>query len=427
MGQVRETSRDYRHPHRPPPVRWVNAAGEKLWALGLLPRPRFDPDELIRRAVRAEGRSDLGAEDYREPLDRLCRALETEARLTPTGALIARKRVVDALRNRLRVEAAARAHPAVVARPMAPPVLIVGLQRTGTTFLQRLLGADPRLRPLRSWEALAAVPGRRGPPGGEDPRRAAARQAERGLRYLAPDFFAVHPVDADGPEEEVLLMDPSFRTPVPEATFRVPSFRRWLEDDGTDLGPGYDYLRKSLALLSADGGEAAVPDPRPWLLKSPAHLEYLDLVLATFPGVRILHTHRDPLETVASFCSMVAHGRGIFSDQVDPEEVGAEWLGKTARLVRRALDTRDRVGDAAFLDVGYRELVADPMGTLDRIYRFLDLDLPGDVRAQLEARRRASPQHRFGKHVYALSDFGLRRDDVREAFQAYRARFGMTA
>jgi len=422
---MRETSTDYRRPYRPWPVRVGNAAGRGLRRLGV-GRPRFDPDELTRAALRAEGLDDLGAADYREPLERLCRALTDEARLSPVGALIARKRVLDALRNRLRVEAAARTHPDVTAAPMAPPIVIVGLQRTGTTFLQRLLGSDPRLRPLRSWEALAAVPFRGRDGGGPDRRRAAAQQAERGLRFLAPDFFAVHPVDADGPEEEVLLMDPSFRTPVPEATFRVPSFRSWLEDDGTDMQPGYDYLRKSLALIGADGG-AAVPDPRPWLLKSPAHLEYLDLVLETFPGARIVHTHRDPLETVASFCSMVAHGRGIFSDEVDPEEVGAEWLAKTARLVDRALAVRDRVGDGPFIDVRYEDLVRDPLGQAERVLAFAGLAPDADVQARLDARRQASPQHRFGRHVYRLADFGLGRDDVRGAFRRYRSRFGMTA
>ena len=39
-----------------------------------------------------------------------------------------------------------------------PPWVIIGLQRTGTTKLHRLLTADPANRVLKSWEALNPAP-----------------------------------------------------------------------------------------------------------------------------------------------------------------------------------------------------------------------------------------------------------------------------
>lgn len=414
---MRETATSYARPYRPWPIAVANRVGGALRRVGV-GRPRLDADRMIAAARRAEGLDDLGADDFREPLEVLLQSLAEEAALTPVGAAIASQRVVGSLRNRLRVVAARGRHPA---RPApAPPLLITGLQRTGTTFLQRLLGSDPRLRPLRSWEALAAVPFRGRDGRRPDRRMAAAKQAEQGLRFLAPDFFAIHPVDADGPEEEVLLMDPSFRSPVPEATFRVPTYSRWLE--GADQRPAYAWLRDSLDLVAADD-----PAPRPWLLKSPAHLEHLDVLLDTFPGIRVVHTHRDPVETVASFCSMIAHGRGIFSDAVDPADVGREWLRKTGRMVDRALATRDARGDAAFLDVRYEELVADPVGTVARIYAFADLEVDDAARARVEATRERSPQHRFGRHRYRLEDFGLEARDVEATFAAYRRRFDLSS
>ena len=87
--------------------------------------------------------------------------------------------------------------------------------------------------------------------------------------------------------------------------------------------------------------------------KHGARRRYRRLLLDVFPDARIIHTHRDPVRVVASFCSMITHGRGLFSDRVDPREVGAQLGAKAVRAVTRAMELRDRAGGDAFLvDVG---------------------------------------------------------------------------
>jgi hypothetical protein len=406
---VRTTSRDYANPHRPAVLRVANRA------LGLaLPR-RLTVDGLVAAARRAEGLHDLGDPDVDVPLGRLLDAVEAEARLHPLGWLITRGRLIGVLRNRLRAQAALAADPAILDRPVREPVVVTGLQRTGTTFLHRLLAADPRFRSLRSWEGLNPTPFRGSPTGPADPRRRLAERAEKGLAWMAPDFFAVHPVEASAPEEEVLLLDHSFLSTVPEATLRVPSFSRWLERQ--DQRPAYVLLRRLLQLL-----DAAEPRER-WVLKTPHHLEWLDVLLDVFPDARIVWTHRDPLATLGSFCSMVAHGRGVMSDAVDPREIGRDWLAKTARMIDRAMAVRE-ARPAAFLDVRYDDLTRAPLAEVARVFAFADVPLPPDVEAAVAAQRDASPQHRHGRHVYALSDFGLTEGQVAERFSAYRERFG---
>jgi hypothetical protein len=111
---------------------------------------------------------------------------------------------------------------------------------------------------------------------GRDPRLLQAKLAERALAYLAPDFFAIHPVEAESPEEEVMLLDYTFLSTVPEATLRVPSFSSWLEDQ--DQGPAYRYLRRLLKLL------AWKQEGRRFVLKTPHHLEWFDTLLDGVPG-----------------------------------------------------------------------------------------------------------------------------------------------
>src|SRR5690606_27360696 len=135
----------------------------------------------------------------------------------------------SALVIRLRVQGFVKQHPEVLDTDLGKVIVIAGLQRTGTTTLHRLLAADPDMRALMSWEALNPLPLPNEQPGNPEPRIAQPRRAEKGLAYLAPEFFAIHPVEHDAPEEDILLLDLSFMSQSPEATLNVPTYARWLE------------------------------------------------------------------------------------------------------------------------------------------------------------------------------------------------------
>ncbi|MCB9662881.1 MAG: sulfotransferase [Alphaproteobacteria bacterium] len=409
---MRTTSRHYRTPYRPWPVALANRV---LAPLGLPPSSGLAADALRAAAARAEGLDPSPDPELDEPLDVLCASLREEARLTPLGRLVQRQRLIGLLRARLRLQHAVRGVPAPDDEALSSPLVITGLPRTGTTFLHRLLAADPRLRALRSWEAIAPAPLPDDP--GDARRRAAARRNEQALRYLAPDFFAVHPIDAEGVEEEVLLLDLALRTNVAPATCHVPAFEAWLAT--ADRTPAYALLRQALGLLSAPAG------PRRWVLKTPDHLPFLDVLASVFPGARVIHTHRHPRETTGSFASMVAHAHGLCTDAVDPERIGRSWLTQHAAWVRTAQAHRDQGTAPPVLDVRYDDLMADPLREVARIYAFAGLALPDDVQARIAAAREAGSRHAPGRHRYALEDFGLSAGEVDEAFADYVARFDL--
>lgn len=409
-GRGRETSRDYAHPYRPRPIAWLHRLSEATGAA-----PRLWPLEvasLVREARHRTGLEDFGDEGFVPALERLVASLRDEARLCPTGHAIQHARLVEALGARLRLHALEQAHPELSSLPLPPVVVVAGVQRTGTTKLQRLLAADPDTRALRSWEALDPVPQPGEGRGGERRRRLRARLAQAALAQLAPDFFAIHPVEADAPEEDVLLLDLSFMSQTPEAMLHVPSYARWLEQQ--DSTPAYALLLRLLRVLTWQR------PGRRWVLKTPEHMEHLDTLLSVLPGSTVVWTHRDPLETMASFCSMVAHGRGISSDHVDPHEVGRHWLRKVQRMGRRALATRQRHPER-FVDVAYEHLVRDPIGEIERIYAALGEPLTPRARAAMLAHEARSVQHRYGVHRYALEDFGLTPDDVERELGLLRA------
>jgi hypothetical protein len=252
---------------------------------------------------------------------------------------------------------------------------------------------------------------------GADPRYLKAKASERTLAYMAPAFFAIHPAEADAPEEDVLLLDCTFMSTTPEATLHVPSFAAWLEEQ--DHTRAYEDFRMLLRILAHERG------PSCFVLKTPHHLEYFDVLRSVFPGVRIVQTHRDPARTLASFCSMVWHGRGVFSDDVRASEVGAHWSRKIGRLLERSIAVRENAGDEGFVDVSYYDLIEDPVRTVRRLYDSLGLEFTADVERRMQKTRDENPQHKYGRHRYRLEDFGLDLENVEPLFATYRARYGV--
>lgn len=409
------TSTDYEHPYRPAPVRLLNRLGRAGAHAGL--SERLDAESMRAAARRKTGLSDFGYDGHAEALEVLVTSINAEARLSATGRLIQRSRLTGALVQRLRIEELLRQHPEIADIDLGELIVITGLQRTGTTLLHRLMTSHPDVRGLSGAEALVPVPGTPDRDRAERARRRQAVLAQKSISYLSPEFMAIHSISHDEPEEDVLLLDLCFMSQSAEATMHVPTYARWLESQ--DHTPAYEYLRRVLQVLSwqRPGGR--------WVLKTPHHLEYLDVLLGVFEGATVVQTHRDPRIALASFCSMVAHGRGMFSDQVDPAEIGRHWCAKTYRVVERAMAVRAASPAGQFVDVSYDDLMAGPIAEVRRICEHAGL--PFDERASQAAAQylEANPKNRFGKHDYRLADFGLTDQMVDDTFAAYREAYAI--
>ncbi|MFT3927559.1 MAG: sulfotransferase [Myxococcales bacterium] len=407
--------------YRPLPLALLNRWGEGLKRLGA-GGDALQASALLSAARAQTGLSDFGDESFREALGVLLRSIEREANLHTVGKLITKARLTRSLTTRLLLQDAIKRHPEVFESELPAPIVIAGLQRTGTTMLHRLLASDTGLRSLRSYEAIAPMAPERSFFSrfhGHDARWLEAKLSERALLYMAPDFFAIHPVEADAPEEDVLLLDYSFLSTVPEATLHVPSYAHWLEQQ--DQTPAYRLLDLMLRWLSHRQG------PKRWVLKTPHHLEHLDVLRKVFPDARVIQTHRDPSQTLASFCSMIWHSRGVFSDSVDPHEIGRHWSRKVSRMLERALEVRKRDGERGFVDVSYEDLIAAPLEALEKLYVKLGLELRAEARWAMTETLLRSPQHKYGRHQYQLEDFGLSNEQTLEMFAEYRKSLAVNA
>lgn len=375
----------------------------------------LDPNDLVAAARTASGLDDLGPPTYWDGLVALTDALESQAQLNALGRMGLRTLLVNTLAARARVFAWRAEHPEATEVPVAPPLMICGLPRTGTTLLSHLFAADPANRTLRHFEASDPAP----PPvpGQEatDPRMAKAEKELANLDRIAPGFQSMHPMDPDGATEVVVIHVQEMTSVQVETQAFIPSYAAWI--DAQDLHAVYEYERQVLQVLQ-HGYDVAR-----WNLKTPAYLLGLDVLFDTYPDAGMVWTHRDPAAVVASVASLNTALHRVSSDHVDREAVARHWCERLGVMVDRAMAWLDAHPDAHLTHLDYRDLVGDPVGSVARVYADLGHELDDDARTHVSAWMDTHPQDLHGRHVYDIADFGLTPEQVRERFAAYCDRF----
>ena len=389
--------------------------------LGMADSVRLEKDALLNGAVEATGLTDFGDRWFEQPLDVLLEAIRDEARLNAAGEVSARAQFHKVLVDRLWAQQWFARHPEILQRSLKRPVVIVGPMRSGTTRMHRLLASDRRFSHMRSFETISPVPrpdfeevlaGKR-----KDFRPVLAARIMKVARPANPRTLSIHPTGPYEPEEELGLLVNSMYGMKHEAQWRVPSYGRWCE--GVDATPAYAQMANLLRLI---GWSQQVSEIRPWILKTPQHMLDLPALLEVFPDARLIFTHRDPRSVVGSAASLAWNQTIIYSDRVDPHEVGREWLHKSQLQVERMMAAREHIPAERMIDVQYEDMERDWRGTMERVYRFLGLDA-APAWAGMEdyvERARALKRH---PHRYSLGEFGLSEDEVLERFAPYIRRF----
>ena len=385
--------------------------------LGAVPPARLEKAHLLEQAAEATGLDDFGDRWFERPMDVLLDAVAGEARLNAAGDFSAMQQFHHVLRDRLLAQMWFRRHPEILSRPMPRPVVIVGPMRSGTTRMHRLLASDRRFTHMRSFETISPVPrpgfeevmeGRR-----EDFRPVLARRIMKVARLANPRTLSIHPTGPYEPEEELGLLVASMWGMKHEAQWHVPSYGRWCE--GESAVPAYRHMADLLRLV---GWSQQASSLRPWILKTPQHMLDLPALLEVFPDARLIFTHRDPLKVVGSAASLAWNQTIIYSDHADPARMGREWLHKTALQVERMRAARETIPQERMIDVQYEDMESDWRGTMERVYRFLGLDMAPALPGMEDYMRRASALKRR-PHAYSLDEFGLTSGDVLDRLGDY--------
>ncbi|MEM8893853.1 MAG: sulfotransferase [Bacteroidota bacterium] len=358
----------------------------------------INSDRLIKAARRKTKLNNLGSDFDAEPLDVLCQSINKEAGLHPFGMFMMKQKLIGQLESRLWAEHWFEKHPEILEQPLLPVILITGLQRTGTTKLQRLLSDMPEVRGLKSWEGLYPAPVKESSE--TDVRIKKTKMNEKAVRWISPSFYSIHPVEHDNYEEDVLLLDLQFMSSSSEAIMNVPSYAAYL--DGTDQTVAYQYEIKLLRLLQWQRGGTH------WLIKSPHHLEFLDTLSELIPDIHLIWTHRDPKTTIPSYMSMLYHGRRMFSDQVSKPEIVDHWVTKIDRMLTKGLKDLSTIRNTKHLH--FADLMDNQDATLEKICDWTGIQYQASIQVESNYKSR---------HTYDLKDWELTADDINKRFDYY--------
>lgn len=391
-----------------------------LWKTRLLERPQLDAQFIGERVRKQTGLVDFGDSWFHRPLHVLTKALREEAGLNAIGQFGAYGQLKKVMRDRLRAQYWFDRHPEIEARAMPAPVIVVGPMRSGTTRLHRLLAADTRFAHLRLFETICPIPAPGFRRGGPDRRWLAAAAILGSVHRFNPNTAHIHPTGPFEPEEELGLLVQSVWGMKHEAQWRVPSYGQWSE--WQDATPAYRHMARLLRLV---GWARDEDDSRPWVLKTPQHMLDLPALLNVFPDARIVFTHRAPRAVVGSSCSLVWNQSIIHSDDVDPAEIGGDWLRKTDLQIQRMRSARLNIPESQRIDVHYDDVERDWAQVMRRIYDFLDMDIEPALFAMTRYTQDSEQERHRYPHRYELSDFGLGAEEVSERFRSYTDEFAL--
>ena len=361
-------------------------------------------DETLAAACAQTGLTDFGDDGFREGLEILLASLRDEARLNARGDAFIHQRIVGYLGQRLQIEDWYRRHPEIDDVVIEGTVIGLGLPRTGSTALSMLLAQDPGVRYLRRWESTQPCP----PPStvtGVDPRVPPDRGEMIGSRYHVPG-------DTHGPMECHELMALSFASHLLQSFAHVPAYSAWLVAKA-DLRTTLAYQRRVMKLLA--WGEPA----RPWRLKCPSHVLWLDALDTVFPDARYVMTHRDPTDVILSVAELYADIVGTFTDELDRPAIGRlnveHWsLGMDRALAFRAGPAGDR-----FYDIDFRAMQADPIGAVEGLYTWLGEPVGDEFEARMRSWWEQAAAEREPSHRADPAAFGIDFDRVRPLFAPY--------
>lgn len=391
-------------------VRAVNALGGAYEPVG-----RPSSDIYWERAQRLNPDAGDPTPETREALDALTHSLNDDAALSFIGKIAAWIDCSRMAATHLRVERAIRENPVVERTTLPTPVFVLGLFRSGTTVLHRLLGQDPDNRTLPHWESFDPVH----TPEGPEPRQKKLSRTLLLADLISPAIKAIHPMDAYQTDECRGLFTNVFRTPQLNVQYRVGSYLDWLLTQDPTIA--YRHHRRQLQLVHHHR-----PHGKRFVLKDPTHTFFVDSILKVFPDARFVFIHRDPAETLSSICSLHAHARSVFSSDVDAQALGAELSESyMMRLLEPAVAAVDRLPSHRIAHVRAPDLSRDPLGTIADVYRALGIELGDEASLAMNDYMEARRQKVSVRHAHSAAGFGLDTSAIHERFASYCERFDL--
>jgi hypothetical protein len=332
-------------------------------------------------------------------LELICEAIEQNNTLNNLGRKVLIRQLAHNIINNCMIRRRLEENPAIARNPLPSPVFIIGLPRTGTSLLHRLLALDTENRTLKLHEALT-------PAGIPEQRERYAETWSAVMNRIIPGTRHMIEIDTTSPVEccflkrnSLLCRSLGYQAALGDLEQSLLSARK--------MNECYDFYKLQLQLLEQESTSGR------WLLKCPSHFPAIEHIYSRFPDAAIICTSRDITETVSSFSSLISTIRSGLSRNLSREKVALELM----QGIRLQMEIHRRFKNGERITrIHYPELTADPVGSVSEIYHRNRFHYSTRFEKAMIAWLRKNPHQKHGKHVHAPSMFGLNRHFINEVF-----------
>jgi Sulfotransferase family len=376
----------------------------------------LNADALLAQAKAETGLGDFGDDTLPERFRKAVAWLQAQE-MDEDGRRAAAAVCIWLLTSRLQVMQDRKRYP-IGEEQIVKPIFATGEPRAGTTLLHALLSVDPNGRALRFWEVMYPSP----PPGlagADDPRRAQADEDWREILHKLPRWLVSHPYNdmlgSGLPEcERTWAFD--FRVMTPTAWWRVPM---GMNVSGLPMDSRAQYRIHKMMLQQFQYNRPK----KYWVLKG-FHGARLAALFETYPDARIIWTHRDPVQTIASRIVLTGELVEGLTGNVDWKEQARLQLAMSRAGFQSTL-SNPLVNDPRIHHVRYTDFVGDPVGTIKGFYTKYDIPFTSETDAALRGYLQSNKADRYGKFRYSTDIIGEDIAALHREFEPYRKRFDL--
>ena len=386
-------------------VSWVsrNESSYKAALTGYLQKSRVPTDARLAAIRKACASVDVSYEDVMPPtVERnfrsLIDAVESPSRKSDTSLMehfdfwaTQTERVY----NRIQLYRTLRIYPQIRAPAITRPIFIVGLNRTGTTFLHRLFHQtgtvdcvtmrdqlfvpDPKALMTATPDALRQV--------SEARVGKIFKYQQYGQSVVSHMVSGSESAIGCVPEEEVEPMSRSFSSAFDFVQYDVPDALESAEANPDGLHLLYEEHKDWVKYMTHVRRMMSGKEVQRWLFKMPFHMRYLPSLFKTYPDAVVVHTHR-PLEKVMpSWCKIVEDAREmhINKSRINKEAIGAQQLQFTTESLERvrAFRADNPELESQILDLHFDNIIADPIGAVRKIAEHAGITLTPEHEANV--------------------------------------------
>lgn len=299
------------------------------------------------------------------------------------------------------------------------PIFIVGNFRSGTTFLHRLLTKDTNNTSITGWEIYLApsVVGRKLLHWGMKLNYLIGNPAQWVINTfdsIVSQSSYIHKIGLTEAEEDGQILFHIWSSYDLLAFFPFRKLvKQYIYYD--ELIPEKVKERDMKYYKETLKRHVFAHHGKRYISKNPSYSPKVNTLHEKFPDAKFINLVRNPLQVIPSSISLFSHHMHTYGDpetEYSLQEAVIEHSKYWYLYPHRYLQ---HLPPDQYICIHYKDLVADPQGTVEKIYKRFGFEISPDFSSILQAEAQKSKSYK-SKHKYSLKAMGLNKQRIVREF-----------